>query len=211
MLPNLLCVRILGNDVMLYSKIMNIKVYRMLMHSYNKVNIVLNSWGIVMINYNMPCMGCSAYGMDFTPAALKESLRLVKEAVQGEREDEITYDYLISKAPTQEERDIITSIRNDERNHRKWYKEIYKCFTGQDIESTLGEEEFKKPECFIDGIRKALFGELSAMERYRIIRQGLPSRYYRDLVFQILSDEIKHAIKYNYILDTNLYNMLSQK
>lgn len=42
------------------------------------------------------------------------------------------------------------------------------------------------------------------MEKYRIIREGLPSRYYRDIVFKILSDEIKHAIKYNYILYKNL-------
>ncbi|WP_242865178.1 Fe-S oxidoreductase [Clostridium botulinum] len=40
------------------------------------------------------------------------------------------------------------------------------------------------------------------MEKYRKIRKGLPSRYYRDMVFEILTDEIKHAIKYNCILNT---------
>lgn len=53
------------------------------------------------------------------------------------------YDYLISVAPTQQERDIICSIRDDER-------------------------------------------------------------FYRDMVFEILTDEIKHAIKYNFIMNLDL-------
>ncbi len=40
------------------------------------------------------------------------------------------------------------------------------------------------------------------MEKYREIRKGLPNRYHRDMVFEILTDEIKHAIKYNYIIST---------
>ena len=154
----------------------------------------------------MPCvapyMPYPSYGTDFSKEDLDRALELVKEAVQDERSDELFYDYLISVATTQEEKDIIISIRNDERNHRKWYREIYKIFTGKNIENTEGES-FTKPKSYIEGISKAVFGELSAMEKYRIIREGLPSRYYRDLVFQILTDEMKHATKYNYILTKN--------
>ncbi|MMZ68336.1 hypothetical protein D1872_310140 [compost metagenome] len=59
---------------------------------------------------------------------------------------------------------------------------------------------FEKPASYIDGVRKALFGELAAVERYRDIRAGLPDRYYRDMLFEIITDEIKHATKYNYLL-----------
>jgi hypothetical protein len=44
---------------------------------------------------------------------LQDALEGVKEAVQGEREDELFYDYLISVATTREEKDIIGSIRDD--------------------------------------------------------------------------------------------------
>lgn len=54
--------------------------------------------------------------MDFTKEAFNKALILMKEAIQDERADELFYDYLISAPPTQEEKDIITSIRNDERN-----------------------------------------------------------------------------------------------
>ncbi|QRI55386.1 ferritin-like domain-containing protein [Clostridium botulinum] len=140
--------------------------------------------------------------MDFTKYDFNKALELVKDAVQGEREDELLYDYLISKAPSNEEKEIIRSIRDDERKHRKMFKFIYKFYTGKDIEASDEAEDFEKPRSYIDGIKKALFGELAAMEKYREIRKGLPSRYYRDMVFGILTDEIKHAIKYNYILNT---------
>lgn len=67
-----------------------------------------------------------AYGEDFTQEALKTALTIVKESVQGEREDELIYNYLINLAKTMEEKRIISSIRNDEINHRQWFKEIYK-------------------------------------------------------------------------------------
>ncbi len=137
---------------------------------------------------------------------LEEALNLVKQAVQGEKEDEVFYEYLISVAPTDEEKNIISSIRDDERKHFKMFREIYYYFTGVELPmSTVSD--FKAPESYIAGIKKALFGELAAMERYRNIRAGLPSEYYRDMVFEILTDELKHADKYNYILNLNLENM----
>ena len=152
--------------------------------------------------YMNPDMKCSAYGMDFTQEAFNQALNLIKEAVQGERADELFYDYLISIAPSQEEKDIIATIRDDERNHRKWFKDVYRYYTGEEIEARNGEE-FIKPESYLAGISKAVFGELSAMEKYRFIREGLPVRLFRDTVFRIITDEMKHAIKYNYILSKN--------
>jgi rubrerythrin len=143
------------------------------------------------------------YDQDNTPyKTLQEALKLVKGAVQGEKEDEIFYNYLISKAPTEEEKRIISDIRDDEIKHNKMFREIYTYFTGEELpKATQGKME--EPKSYLDGVRKALFGELSAMERYRIIRAGLPNRYYRDMVFEILTDEMKHADKYNYILNMN--------
>jgi rubrerythrin len=138
--------------------------------------------------------------------ALQNSLNLVKEAVSGEREDELFYDYLISVAPSKEEKDIIASIRDDERKHNVMFRRIYKAFTGMDIPSG-GEETFQKPSSYLDGIKRALFGELKAVEKYREIRKGLPMGPYRDALFEIITDELKHASKYNYLYTTNIMPM----
>lgn len=138
---------------------------------------------------------------------LREALTLIKQSVAGEREDELFYDYLISLAPSQEEKEIIQGIRDDERKHNQMFRSMYQELTGQTI-PPQAEVEFDKPKSYIDGIRRALFGELAAMERYRDIRAGLPSRYHRDMVFEILTDELEHAQKYNYILNLDLRRML---
>ncbi|MCB2339036.1 ferritin-like domain-containing protein [Clostridium estertheticum] len=133
---------------------------------------------------------------------LQEALVGVKEAVQGEREDELFYDYLISVAPTREEKAIIISIRDDERKHNSLFRKIYKDFTGMEV-PTAGEDTFKKPSSYIDGIKKALFGELRAVEKYRAIRRALSMGPYRDVLFDIITDEIKHSSKYNYLFTLN--------
>jgi rubrerythrin len=131
---------------------------------------------------------------------LHEALELIRKAVAGEREDELFYDWLLAEAPTQEEKEIIAGIRDDERKHRRMFKEMYRVLTGHPAPEAASGETFEKPATYRAGIRKALFGELSAVERYRNIRAGLPNRYFRDMVFEILTDELKHAQKYNYIL-----------
>lgn len=133
---------------------------------------------------------------------LQEALERVKEAVQGEREDELFYDSLISMAPTVEEKDIITSIRDDERRHNREFRKIYKDFTGMEI-PTVEDESFERPESYIDGIKKALFGELRAVERYRDIRKALGMGPHRDVLFDIITDELKHSSKYNYLFTLN--------
>lgn len=51
-------------------------------------------------------------------------------------------------------------------------------------------------------------GELRVVEKYRN-RAGMPYRYYRDMVFEILTDEFKHASKYNFIMNLELKRKLN--
>lgn len=165
-----------------------------------------------MKDYNMqycnPMWGnwqnyCMEYGKDFTKEGLRRSLDMIKDAVEGERTDQKEYEYLMSIAPNKEQREIIKSIINDEKNHGRWFREIYMNYTGR-VVCPKKDMEWKKPKSYIQGVRNAIFGEMKAMEKYRLIRSGLPKRCDRDIVFQILTDEIKHGIYYNYILLMNL-------
>jgi rubrerythrin len=133
---------------------------------------------------------------------LQEALKSITEAVQGEREDELFYDYLISVAPTREEKDIIVSIRDDERRHNRLFRKIYKDFTGMEAQ-VKGEETFEEKLSYIEGIKKALFGELRAVEKYRTIKSALPISSYRDILFDIIIDEINHSSKFNYLFTLN--------
>ncbi|QBQ06950.1 ferritin-like domain-containing protein [Sporosarcina pasteurii] len=141
----------------------------------------------------------------YNPQEFQKSLELMFEAVQGEKEDRLFYEYLISIAPKQADKEIIASIRDDEIRHNLMFKQMYLYYTGQEI-TDITEEDFKKPASYVDGIQQALFGELKAVEKYREIRKGLPDRHHRDLVFEILTDELKHASKYNFLYTENRTN-----
>ncbi|MBP1930103.1 ferritin family protein [Ammoniphilus resinae] len=150
----------------------------------------------------MPVQKTVDQGIGYYPQCTQAALQLIREAVQGEREDELFYQYLISVAPTQEEKEIIASIRDDERKHNRMFRKIYKDLTGQEVFAT-NEESFERPASYLEGIKKALFGELKAVEKYRKIRQCLPPGMYHDMLFEIITDELKHASKYNYLFALN--------
>ena len=159
------------------------------------------SYGFYPNGYT-PVQGSMTSGTDYGQNCLQSALQHIAEAVQGERNDELFYQYLISIAPTQEEKEIIASIRDDERKHNRMFRRIYRDFTGQEV-NIIEQEPFQKPRTYVDGIKRALFGELSAVERYRNIKRCLPQGMYRDMLFEIITDEIKHATKYNYLFTLN--------
>jgi rubrerythrin len=139
---------------------------------------------------------------------LEEALALVKEAIQSERDDTLFYEYLISIAPTQEEKDIIATIRDDEKKHNQYFREIYNLYTGESVYLSPAANS-EKPKSYVEGIKKAKFGELAAVEKYRDIRAGIPHSYFRDMVFEIITDELKHAQKYDYVLYLSIVNTAS--
>jgi rubrerythrin len=126
----------------------------------------------------------------------------MKTAVQGALQDEMFYDYLISQAPTREEKEIISSIRDDERRHSRLLRSIYEELTGTKISEGQGED-FEKPTSYLEGIKKSLFGELKAVENYRVIKRNLTNPKDKDILFDIITDELKHATKYNYLFTLN--------
>lgn len=148
---------------------------------------------------------CADYGKDFSKEGLKKALDMIKEALENERNNEKEYENLISMACNKEQKELLKSIRDDERNHRKWLREIYMNYTGKVICPKKCDDskkccDRKKCKHYCTCVKKAFFDELNDMKKYRLIRAGLPRRCDRDLLFQILTDEMKHAMYLNYIL-----------
>lgn len=134
--------------------------------------------------------------------SLSQALEMIQQAVQGERNDELFYDELIKLAPDAEQAAIITSIRDDERGHNYMFREMYREITGREI-TGISSEQYQRITSYDEGIQKALQGELAAVEKYRKIWFGLPVGVYRDTVYGIILDELKHASKYNYLFTLN--------
>lgn len=121
---------------------------------------------------------------EFTPiwsTGYQEAIQMIKEAAQGERNDELFYTELIHLAPSQEQVAIIESIRNDERGHNKMF--------------STSNEQYEKVNSYTEGLQRALMGELSVVERYRKIWFGLPAGIYKDtVVAAILKGESQESV-----------------
>ncbi|MCZ8523511.1 MULTISPECIES: ferritin-like domain-containing protein [Paenibacillus] len=135
----------------------------------------------------------------------QQALELIRQSVQGERNDELFYDQLIKMAPDREQAEVIRSIRNNERGHNQMFRQIYQNLTGH-VVTGISNEIPEHVNSYTDGLQKAFEGELSAVEKYRMIWFGLPNGIYKDTVLGIILDEQKHAQKYNNLLIRNLGN-----
>ena len=131
---------------------------------------------------------------------LNEAIELIRKSVEDEKEDELFYDILIQQAPSEKEKSIIRGIRDDEIKHNHILKRLYYEFTGQMLpESTLKNNENQNMD-YKSNSEKALFGELDAVSKYRKIMGVMPNGNSYTLLMSIMTDELRHANKYNYLI-----------
>ena len=152
---------------------------------------------------------------------LAQGVDLIRQSVSDEREDEMFYDSLIKKARTEQEKKIITEIRDDERKHNRILREVYFNLTGQMV-SGMGMSDMPSMQMMPNasnmssslekphetheeleykvGLEKALFGELEAVIRYRRIMSVMPSGNNYILLMSIMTDEIRHSAMYNFLI-----------
>lgn len=131
---------------------------------------------------------------------LNQAIDSIRKSVGNERDDELFYDAIIKQAPTENEKDIIRSIRDDEKKHNQILRELYYNFTGQILPADATTLNVDNKLTYKELLEKALFGELDAMVRYRRIMGTMPSGSSYILLMSIMTDEIKHANKYNYLI-----------
>lgn len=131
---------------------------------------------------------------------LNQAIALIKKSVGDEKEDEMFYNILIEQAPTEKEKDIIKSIRDDERKHNQILRKLYYEFTGQILPQDTLSSNSKDNRDYKSNLEKALFGELDAVAKYRKIMGTMPSGNSYTLLMSIMTDELRHASKYNFLI-----------
>jgi rubrerythrin len=140
------------------------------------------------------------------PDNLMSALALIREAVASENEDKQFYEYLISVAPNEEEKKIITGIRDDEIHHFALFRQVYFILTGRTLPEAA-EVEFEKPASYCEGLKRALMGEQGAVRKYRRIFFALQDRTLMNILIEIITDEIRHGSLYNYLYSKNSCNV----
>lgn len=132
----------------------------------------------------------------------EEALILIKKSVGNEKEDEMFYTNLIEKAHTEQAKQIIKTIKDDEIKHNKLLRQVYKYLTGTEIPvpTNIIVNESKNEKTYQEELEKALMGELQAVVKYRRIMGAMPDDETYTTIMSIMTDELRHADKYNFLI-----------
>jgi rubrerythrin len=136
------------------------------------------------------------------PQNLPGALTLIQQALAGETEDRIFYTYLSENTSSAEDKEIISGIRDNEINHHNLFQQIYYEITGRMAPQVQGEQ-FTPPATYCEGLKKAMMGEQNAVQKYRKILYAMQTRVHINMLTEIITDEIRHGLLYNYLYDRN--------
>ena len=136
-------------------------------------------------------------------SAMQSINSMIIDAVRDEQHDEVFYRQLADLAPNQEERALILEVSRQEHNHNQLLHDVYRQLTGRDL-PPQPQPQVQRPESYLDGLSKAIFGEMNGVEHYRQLYTSLPAgSAYRDVVFGIMTNEANHQTVFLYLLTIN--------
>lgn len=138
---------------------------------------------------------------------LNEAIMMIKDAITDEAEDEAFYNVILNQTMDNEDKKIISDIANDEKKHNMILKQIYFSLTGANI--TMKDKNNMnnvKANTYIGNLKKAFFGELDAIKKYRKILCEMTDKENYNKIMEIMVDEITHADKLNYLISKNMIN-----
>jgi len=124
-------------------------------------------------------------------------LDLLKEAMTDEASDMLYYENLAWLTTDVCDREIIRHVEADEKKHLKMLTSIYQQLTGEVPDVTAKEQEVGHD--LHAEYEKRVLEELEGMEFYRKLYTAHKSTEYRDMFFEMLTDEMAHAIKMLYL------------
>lgn len=134
--------------------------------------------------------------------SLNQAIDLIRKSIMDEKEDEMFYSMIMEQAPTSKEKSIIMDIREDERKHNQILRKLYYEFTGETLPNESMQVPSQSNNDYLSNLEKALFGELDAAKKYRKIMGVMPSGSSYTLLMSIMTDELRHASKYNFLIST---------
>lgn len=139
----------------------------------------------------------SSYYRDYD----RRLLDLLREAMSDESKDHRKYRLMMEMTDNREIIDQIQHAYEDEAKHYDMFQEIYEELTGSDIKILSPEQENQNR--LIDAVKSSINAELESVELYREIKAMLQGKKYRNMMFEIITDEQEHATRLVY-----LYSML---
>ncbi|HYE84140.1 MAG TPA: ferritin-like domain-containing protein [Clostridia bacterium] len=131
----------------------------------------------------------------------RKLLDLLREAMTDESKDHRKYGQMMEMTDNKEIIEQIQYAYEDEAKHYEMFQEIYEQLAGSNNKILSPDQEHQNR--LIDAVKASINAELEAVELYREIRAMLRGKKYRNMLYEIITDEQEHATRFVY-----LYSML---
>ena len=155
-------------------------------------------------NYGYPRYKRENTVVDDELISLNLALEMIKEAVKEEKETEVFFENLISKAPDENSKDILSNIRDDNKKHNEILRFIYSNISGEVLENLDESKVELKEGSYQDDLESAFLKDVLAVKKYRRIMGAMPTSRMHTLIMSILTDVLRHASLYNYLMHKNV-------
>ena len=127
----------------------------------------------------------------------KSVLDLIVQAMKAERHDAVKYKMMMEMTTDPEIKKQTNFAYEDELKHYQMFRQIYYQLTGRVVNIPL-PAEVEKYANIMDAVKSSIEGENEAVDLYRDIHAMIPNQHMRDMVFEIITDEIEHANRFVY-------------
>lgn len=124
----------------------------------------------------------------------------ISKAINGEYSAIYCYEIIANLAPTQEIKNQIHEIRNDEIRHYNSFLQIYQSLTGTQAKPQISEA---CPNNYKNGIHAAFIDEQRTTDFYHEIARQTKDTYIKEQFLQAAADEQNHAVWFLYFMNQN--------
>lgn len=121
----------------------------------------------------------------------------IQKFMQDQADAVAFYGELIEQLQAEELKDYVRHAREDEQKHYRMLGELYQALTGRTYEVQPRPTEFAS---LAAGLKLAMDDEYAAAEEYRDVYLKYNDRRVRNLFFELMTDELEHATRFNYVL-----------
>jgi rubrerythrin len=118
-------------------------------------------------------------------------INMINQAMQAQRRSVRVYELIATAANSAKDKELLHTIRREERRHYYLLEGIYEDLTGQGVETQ--KVTLSLPKHFPDMLKTAICDKLEVIDHMDGIRNEMNCVRHKDLMNLIISDQKEHA------------------
>lgn len=124
----------------------------------------------------------------------------IVELYHTELRNKRLYQPLQGLAPHMEQEEIILDIIEHTDNNILYLSQMYMGLTGDTIDALSMPEEDQPALSYPELLKNVLFSKTDTLDQYESIYRLIPIQPYKDLLFEIIINQLKDATAANYLI-----------